>query len=910
MLFAFHPRLCYIAPMSLPILETTPWLVQTKLHPPQVRADAVVRHRLSDWLKETAVSIPVTLISAPAGYGKTTLCATLTLTQPEIPLAWLSLDEDDNDVSGFMAALLGALQMIEPTFGATAHRLLPTLSSLSDTENGRSEIRRFMGVLLNDVVNDLPDEFVLVLDDLHVIGNGRLLLALDYLLERLPPQMHLVLATRRDPPLALPRLRARQQLAERRLVDMRFTRAEAELLFNESLAFGLSASELDQLQSSTEGWAAGLSLFANSLERLSPKKRSELITHLSQSHRYIFDYLSEEVLQQQPLEIQTFLLQTSVLQALTPDLCAVVTQRADTAVLLETLYQQNLFVLAVQEGDGAVYRYHALFANFLRHVLLRDYPEQVAELHRRAATAVPTLQRQIHHLSEANLWDEVAIVIAEAGETVIRQGRLDSLVSWIRLVPEATRQQHPYLTYFQGLVAIQKGELDKAFAYLQTARESFAGIGDLAGLGAALSSLGSVTFLQLHPDESLEMVALALALPLEPSMRVQALMTRASINLFVASDWQRAAVDLHKALALVHSSQDEAALLILTFYLGQEFLALPDVLTTVEIFYQAIEADLGDGVSPIKLAVADVLSFIYLRRGRVDKAIMTGETAVLIKEQLNGYPFLGMNAAVTVASAYGVNGRYQEADHFLKQAQSQYDELEWNQTTGIGGLFTLARIRWQEGRLDAVRHVYDQMHIATKLPTMPVATVLRLLVKGLLALSTQEYDRAERSFQEAVTIDAQACLSSLYSCPQLLLAHLYWRRHRFDLAWNTFAPILQRCEVENTPGIILQEGTLAVPLLKLANKQQTNAVYAKRLLGMMETAVSPASSSPAIANPLTDREREVLDLLAQGASNKMIAEELVVSLPTVKSHVSHILSKLHASSRGEAVAVARSHQLI
>ena len=711
------------------------------------------------------------------------------MTQLDVPLAWLALDEDDNDVSGFMAALIGALQVIEP-------------------------------------------------------------------------------------------------------------------------AFGLSTTEIDQLQSRTEGWAAGLSLFANSLERLSPEDRSELIAHLSQSHRHIFDYLSEEVLHQQPPDIQEFLLQSSILQELTPDLCAVVTGRTDTAVLLETLYQQNVFVLAVQKGgDGAVYRYHALFAKFLRYVLVRDYPDQISELHQRAATAVPTLQRKIHHLSEAGLWHEVAEVIIKVGKDMIRQGRLDTLVGWIRVVPEETASQHPHLTYFRGLVAIQKGELEAAADYLNAARQTFTENGDKAGLGATLASLGSVAFLQLRPDESLEMVAQALAFPLEPAMWVQALMTRASINLFIASDWLRAAADLDKALALVTSSRDDAALLVLTFYLGQEFLALPNVLAQVEAFYQEIEADLGDVALPVRLAVADVLAFVYLRRGQLAEAIEAGQSAVAIKEHLNGYPFLGMNAAVTVASAYAVNGRYQEADQYLRQAKTQYDAFKWNQITGIGGLFTLARIRWLEGRIDVVRRVYEQMHIVTKLPTMPAATVFRLLVKGLLAMSAQNYEMAERSFQEAVTIDAEAYLSSIYSCPQLLLAHLYWRRQRSTLAWKTFAPILHRCEAENTPGIILQEGALAVPLLKLANTHQTDVVYAEKLLGVLETAVS--LQSPAIREtPLTDREMEVLCLLAQGASNKMIADDLVVSLPTVKSHVSHILSKLQASSRGEAVAVARNRQLI
>ncbi len=897
--------------MSLPILETAPWLVQTKLHAPQVRADAVSRHRLTDWLCETAVSTPVTLISAPAGYGKTTLCATLQQTQPTLPLAWLFLDEEDNDVSGFMAALIGALQVIEPTFGVTAQRVLPSLASISEEENGRSEIRRFMGVFINDVVNDLPDEFVFILDDLHVIRNGRLFVGLDYLLEHLPPQMHLVVATRRDPPLAFSRLRARQQLAELRLVDLRFTPSEAELLFNESLQFGLSVTELEQLQNSTEGWAAGLSLFANSLERLTPEARSAFIDDLAHTHHHIFDYLSEEVLHQQPADIQRFLWRTSILQELTPEMCQAVTGRTDSASLLETLYKQNVFVLAVQEGqESPVYQFHALFANFLRHILLRDHSDELLALHQKAASAAPSLQRKIHHLSEARLWDEVAVVINEAGDNVIRQGRLDTLLGWIRSVPEKTLMQHPHLTYYRGLVAIQKGELDKAEGHLQTARTVFAEKGDRSGLGAALASLGSVAFLKIRPDESLEMVALALAYPLEPSMHVQALMTRASINLFVASDWQRTTDDVNKALSLVQSSQDDVALLVFTFYLGQEFLALPGLLEQVELFYQAIEAELGEVVSPIRLAVADVLAFIYLRRGNVAEAIEMGSTAVSIKEQLNGYPFLGMNAAVTVASAYAVNGRYQKADRFLKQAQSQYNELEWNQTTGIGGLFTLARIRWQEGRLDAVREVYDQMHIATKLPTMPLATVLRLLVKGLLALSVQDYTMAERSFQEAVTIDTEAMLSSLYCCPQLMLAYLYWHQKRSELAWKTFVPILQFCETENKPGIILQEGSLAVPLLKLANKYDTDVTYAEKLLSLMETAVSPQLPSTSPINPLTDREMDVLQLLAQGASNKMIAEALVVSMPTVKSHVSHILAKLQASSRGEAVAKARKQNLL
>jgi tetratricopeptide (TPR) repeat protein len=286
-------------------------------------------------------------------------------------------------------------------------------------------------------------------------------------------------------------------------------------------------------------------------------------------------------------------------------------------------------------------------------------PQEVAALHQRAAAAAPTLQRKLYHLGEAGLWPEAADAIAAAGDDMIRQGRLDTLVNWIRAVPAEAASRQPYLAYYRGLAAVQQGDLETAASYLNEARQAFAATGDRAGLGAALATLGSVAFLQLRPNESLEMVAQALVYPLEPAMRVQALMIRSSINLFVAADWLRAAADLDRALVLTQSSRDETALLALTFYLGQEFLALPDMLARVETFYQTVAADLGDVVSPVRLAVADVLAYIYLRRGDLDKAIKTGQTAVAIKEQLNGYPFLGMNAANTVALAYAVNGRYQ-----------------------------------------------------------------------------------------------------------------------------------------------------------------------------------------------------------------------------------------------------------
>jgi LuxR family maltose regulon positive regulatory protein len=330
--------------------EQPDWLVQTKLHPPLLREDVIPRPRLLAALRQALTSHPLTLLSAPAGYGKTTLLADFGFRISDFGihnlqsairnrLAWLTLDEEDNDPARFLAYLIAALQRLNPACGTTAQTLLASLT------NPSAEARRIIGVLINDVLETLPDPFALILDDLHLITQPTIYAALDYLLERLPPQMHLAVGTRGDPPLALARLRARGQVAELRLADLRFTDDEATLFLNEKLHLGLSPDDLAALQARTEGWPVGLRLLASSLDRIpTPADRTAFITDLAQTDRYVFDFLAEEVLNRQEPDVRAFLLETSILSELTPTLCQAVTGRTDAGTLLEDLDRRSLFL--------------------------------------------------------------------------------------------------------------------------------------------------------------------------------------------------------------------------------------------------------------------------------------------------------------------------------------------------------------------------------------------------------------------------------------------------------------------------------------------------------------------------------------------------------------------------------------
>jgi LuxR family maltose regulon positive regulatory protein len=914
--------------------QKAPWLAQTKFNIPQIRGDSISRLRLTDRLAGTALSTPLTLVTAPAGYGKTTLLAMLAVAlKEEQPVAWLSLDEEEDELNAFLFALISALQTLDPRCGVSAWELLPLLINPDHARDSRADVRRLVGVLINEIGEYFDQPFLLIIDDMHLVTHPLTMAALDFLLERLPPSMHIVLATRRDPPLSLPRLRARRRLAELRLMDLRFTLAETEDLLNNGMGLAMPVHEVELLHTRTEGWAVGLSLLANSLESMPAPDRTVFIERLASTHQEIFDYLSDEVLRRQPPQLQDFLLQTSILHTLTPERCTAVTGLPQTAAILEDLYRRNVFILAVtgEDGDGSsslkTYRYHALFADFLRHRLIRQRPELVPELHRRAARSAHNPGRAIDHFAEAGMWHEAAAVIDEIALETMRQGRLDPLSGWINLLPGAVRLDHPRLAYLMGLCELQKGHSSAAGRWLEEAFTQAQVSGELSLQGAALAAMGSAAFVQLQFARTLEYVSKALAYPLATYVRVQALLARASVALF-SGDWDQAAADLEEVLTIVEKTFDSEALLALMLFLGQEFTLLPDKLARIELFCEWIQglldnpsgsfpaaAPAATELWPVRLGLEDVLAFIHLRRGRFSEAIAAGERAILLKEQLGGYyPFLGLNAAITLVTAQAALGDYAAADRYLALMETAVSALPLNQHTVANGLFPRARTYWLQGDYEEVRAVHARMCALGTPQESPQARVLRLVVEGYILMAERAYVESGERLLKAEDLAESAPLSAIYACPRLIRAYALHLEGRNEAALELFGPLLSACEEAGMPGAILQEGKTAVALLELAVEKEEHAAYAGRLLSIIgavrEAPLQETAERPDELTALTARELQVLELMAAGASNKDIAEALVISLATVKSHVSHILSKLDASSRGQAVARSRELGLI
>ena len=418
---------------SAPILAVP--ILATKLYIPPPPPKVVVRTRLIERLNEglSAGGTPgVTLISAPAGFGKTTLVSEWVAGCGR-PAAWVSLDEGDSDPARFLTYLITALQTIAPTIG---EGVLSALQSL------QSPPEAILTALLNEITT-IPDHFILVLDDYHVIDARPVDQALTFLLEHLPPQMRLVIITREDPALPIPRLRARNQLIELRAVDLRFTPSEAAEFLSRVMDLELSAEEVAALESRTEGWIAGLQLAA-----LSMRGRDDIaqfVRAFAGDNRYIVDYLVEEVLQRQPEALRSFLLQTSILDRLNGSLCDAVignlpegTGQLESSARLEALQRGNFFLIPLDDKRHW-YRYHHLFADVLQMQLMAEQPDQVPALHRRASEWYEhngSAADAIRHALAAKDFERAASLIELATPAMHRRRQEATVLGWMKALPE------------------------------------------------------------------------------------------------------------------------------------------------------------------------------------------------------------------------------------------------------------------------------------------------------------------------------------------------------------------------------------------------------------------------------------------------------------------------------------------
>ena len=444
--------------MTLPILAT-------KLYIPPPRPNLVLRPRLIERLNESK-RCKLTLISAPAGFGKTTLVSEWAAGCDQ-KVAWLSLDKEDNDLKGFLTYLVAALQTIAANIGKG---VLPILQSPQPPPT-----ESILTTLLNEITL-IPDNFVLVLDDYHMIDSRLVDEALAFLLKHLPPEMHLVITTREDPQLPLPQLRARGQLAELRAVDLRFTLSEAAEFLNQMMGLNITAENIAALESRTEGWIAGLQLAAISMQGL--QDTTSFIKTFTGSHYFVLDYLIEEVLQQQPERIQAFLLRTSILDRMCGSLCDAVL--CDSSVsgqeTLEFLERANLFIIPL-DNERRWYRYHHLFADLLRQ--RQGKTREFAEFNLRASQWYEEngdLGAAFHHATAAGDFVRAARLAEAAWPGMNESFQMAAWLGWVRKLPEEIIRVRPVLCTLLGRAFTDVGELEASEMRLQNAERCLDGL--------------------------------------------------------------------------------------------------------------------------------------------------------------------------------------------------------------------------------------------------------------------------------------------------------------------------------------------------------------------------------------------------------------------------------------------------
>lgn len=919
---------------AAPATSEPPWFPRTKLHAPLVRGDTLARPRLADPLGRALGSARLVLLSAPAGTGKSTLLASLYMAHAAARgrAAWVTLDEDDNDLVRFLAVLGDACEGLAP--GAAA-AIRPLMSGLAPDQGDRTtRVRHVLSALVNALLDATQAPALLVLDNLHTLTEPGLFAALDFLIDQLPGHVTLAIATRHDPPLPLTRLRARRELLELRLPDLRFTAAESVDLLNGTLQLGLEHSLVDALHNRTEGWAAGLCLLAARLEQLPEQAgRMRLLAGLAQSDRYLFEYLADEVLNREPPPVRAFLMETAVLSELTATTCRALTGRDDADGLLDDLYRRNLFLVALEDDwhasgnvlsdepsgiarDEAIYRYHDLFRDFLQARLRREAPERWQALHLQAIDAEPDPLRQAQHAIAAEAWSALAALIEQYGGDLLGRGMPKVVETWAAVLPRHVLALHPRIRYLWATIAMARRDLDTGRALLTEALATIDPTSEPALRGAALAALASCCSMLADFPAASAAADAALALPLDTSERVQLLAVRAHLAMG-RGEWQQTTADLDAALDLAEALSDHqvAAALAAAFFAAYGVLP-PGGQARVRRLCQLLDRLATPHHLPLRAASAQYRAWLHVWQGDWAAARVLGEQALALSEQAGHLFWVDIEAGAMLPVLYALerdDAAAEAAFAQLRQTIAQPEVASSMRSWAALYMSLEARARWLRGETEAARQLYTDMCAAQNAHEWPGLGAVRAYIAALLAFADGRLDAAIHAAAEAINLAQRYPFVMLYGDPNIPYAAARLRNRQADEALAIFAPILTRHASEDTLGRLRWEGApLLVPLLRLAFERDYQADAASQLLATLGVAppmLDPATGVlvPATGEILSPREVEVLRLLAQGARNAAIAERLIISPHTVKHHVSSVLAKLGAATRTEASRLA--HEL-
>lgn len=887
-----------------------PDILQTKLTPPPARTDRVSRPRLTQRVS-ASLECPLVLVCAPAGYGKTSLLGEWLVAEAgrTAAVAWLSLDDDDNDPTRFLTYLVSAL---------TGAGVMDGDNLLSLMHSPQPPAAKVLLTAVLSRLESFPDRFALILDDYHLIIAQSIHEAMMFLLDHLPARMRLVLTSREDPPLPLARLRGRGQLAEIRADELRFTPEETGQFLGQMLGIKLSAGQIKDLDERTEGWIAGLQLAA--LAMTGREDVEGFISAFTGSHRFILDYLTEEVLSRQPEPVRSFLLQTSILNRLCSSLCDAVTGSSGGQAMIEKIERSNLFLTPLDD-ERAWYRYHHLFGGMLYRHLQQTQPDVVPDLHRRASLWFEQhgwVSEAIEHMLLSQDSEQAAGLIDRYGDTLWMRGEITTLARWLEVLPKESIQARPRLAlnyaFIFGLLGSGVETEQQVLRAEQLLREDKQLPQDerTALLGRAAASRASLAVLRGYEanvviaagDQSLAQ------LPETDAYWRSWAMAMVGIAYYVvngdvaeAERWFEEAITVgetaHNSFtnmtALIHLSKlhmiqgriqkAEAACERLLAYAGGAILSGAGLLNRAAVRYE--RNDLAG-------ALEDVLEGRRILRAYPARRV-----------PLPGYVMLGW--------LKHLHGEETEARDLMRQAVEIIHEHDLRQA-----LFPVAawqaRLWLAQGDLVAAEHwaneigatIQADLNPALEFEHMTLARVL--MAQGRLdeaqALLARLFTAAHRSGRMGREIGI--------SVLQALVASL---QGKTDEALESLVYALTLGEPEGYVRTFVDEGAPMASLLREAKARGIAVGYVTKLLSAFDMATTVKSPPPgkrigSDIEVLSERELEVLHLIADGASNRDIAQALVVSLGTVKKHLNNIFLKLDAHSRTQVIAAARKQNLL
>ncbi|WP_326543374.1 LuxR C-terminal-related transcriptional regulator [Pseudorhodoferax sp.] len=860
----------------------------SKYRIPRPRRDAVPRPALLARTLEQAADARLVLVQAPAGFGKTTLLVQLAAALAAAPgaeVVWVSLDAEDNDANRLFAALFGALAALDLPWA------VPAATVLAQLQDASPAARTALGLLV-DALGARPEaRIVLVLDDLHHVTDAAALQLLDTLIARAPPELCLFIGSRVAPPLSLARWRAGGELVELGLQDLRFDRGDAQALCR---LRGLLPSDeaLEAALARTHGWVAGLHLVLGSA-----RQGAALPAPTGPAaQRHLFDYFAQEVLAGLPPPLQQFVLYSSVLPELSPALCRAVTGRDDARAVLDALFGRQLFLTVLDEAVP-VLRLHDLFRDFLRDELERREPGLAAGLHARAAAAEVRAERAVPHWLAAGRWSEALAALRQMADGLLAVGGTHRLERWLEQLPPDWRAAQADAALLRGLCAWSRWDWGHAREEFQRSHDAFAQqdrprdrFVALGMLGACHNALGAL-------EQAGGVLAAAADAQLPPALQVAFDSLRA---------WHGVARgDGAAVLASLAAMADNAALAPAARYPNivdmsyGHFIGLPGTRLLLERLGRLCR---GDRLDEVQVPALDAwLAFWHGAPGPAQAALQ----ALLQRQRhLPGDVMLGIGAQHLLSLHLAVQGRSAEA-------LAAIAEVPGRMTAGYGQgwrrtyVHVQARIHWRAGAADGLAALLPELAGPRTAREWPVLDTGAALVQGQHALLCGDLVAARALLERAAVLQRSGWLPAFMGDARFALAACCAGQGALDAAAAAFDAVLDEAMRDAGLGLLLEPPERLQHLWQaLAPRLRCPAAAQDRLrrqLAGWQAEGAPAAATPP-DDPLSAREREVLALLAEGRSNKLIARALDLSLHTVKRHVANILTKLALDSRTQAAA--------